>query len=50
MLLAMLSAKTAEDQVGLLFVAFSFFFFSLLLTFLDLSASVLNGFAPSDGA
>ena len=27
MLLAMLSAKTAEDQVGLLFVAFSFFFF-----------------------
>lgn len=43
MLLAMLSAKTAEDQVGLLF---SLIFFSSLLTFLDLSASVFNGFAP----
>ena len=46
MLLAMLSAKTAEDQVGNYF----FFFVGNFLKCLDLSASIFNGFAPSHDA
>jgi hypothetical protein len=45
MLLAMLNAKTAEDQVGPLFSLIEKF-----LTFLDLSASIFSGFTPSDDA